>query len=111
VTAADLNGDGKMDAILGYDLDGIAVLLGNGDGTLQPPVNYDTTGLGNDVIIVSDLNLDGKLDLAVPSSLGTGPNVGVDIFWGNEPGAPTSGYSCNMILLHRLLQMRCLLLE
>jgi hypothetical protein len=86
VAAADLKGDGKMDAILGYELDGIAVLMGNGDGTLQPPVNYDTTGIGNDVIIVSDLNLDGKLDLAVPSSLGTGPTVGVDIFWGNGDG-------------------------
>jgi hypothetical protein len=39
VAAGDLNGDGKMDAVLGYDLSGIAVFLGNGDGTLQPPVN------------------------------------------------------------------------
>src|SRR5258708_4306491 len=48
VAAGDLNGDGKMDAILSYDLGGIAVLLGNGDGTLQPAVNYSTPGLSGD---------------------------------------------------------------
>jgi FG-GAP-like repeat/Abnormal spindle-like microcephaly-assoc'd, ASPM-SPD-2-Hydin/FG-GAP repeat len=80
VATGDLNRDGKMDAVLGYDLDGIAVLLGNGDGTLQSPVIYNTTGLGGGEVVVSDMNLDGKLDVAVPSG------VGVDIFWGNGDG-------------------------
>lgn len=70
-----------MDAVLGYDLDGIAVFLGNGDGTFQPAVNYDTTGLGSGEMVVEDLNLDGKLDVLVPS----GP-PGVDVFWGNGDG-------------------------
>ncbi len=85
VAAGDLNGDGKMDAVLGYDLGGVAVFLGNGDGTLHPPVNYDTTGIGNGKVVVSDLNLDGKLDVAVPSA-GLGSAEGFDVLWGNGDG-------------------------
>jgi hypothetical protein len=81
VAAGDLNGDGKMDAILSYDLGGIAVLLGNGDGTLQPAVNYSTTGLSGDELAVADLNLDGKLDVAIDAG------SGMDVFWGNGDGS------------------------
>ncbi len=81
VAAGDLNHDGKMDAVLAYDLSGVAVLLGNGDGTLQPAVNYDTTGgLSAIAPVVSDLNHDGKLDVAL------GAGLGVDVLWGNGDG-------------------------
>jgi hypothetical protein len=83
IAAGDLNGDGKMDAVLGYDLSGLAVFLGNGDGTLQPPVNYDTTGISY-YVSVHDFNLDGRLDVAVPAPEGSVP--GVDLFWGNGDG-------------------------
>ncbi|HYM76280.1 MAG TPA: FG-GAP-like repeat-containing protein [Candidatus Dormibacteraeota bacterium] len=81
VAAADLNGDGKMDAILSYDLGGVAVFLGNGDGTLQSPVQYATTGVSGEEVLVNDLNLDGKLDVAI------GAGDGVDVFWGNGDGS------------------------
>jgi len=84
VAAADLNGDGNMDAVLGYDLDGIAVFLGNGDGTFQPAIDYGTTGIGNGRVVVSDLNLDGTLDVGVPSA--SRGSEGVDVFWGKGDG-------------------------
>jgi hypothetical protein len=86
VAAGDLNRDGKMDAILSYDLGDIAILLGNGDGTLQPAVNYNTTGISADDVVVSDLNHDGKLDVAIASTDSLQTTGGMDVFWGNGDG-------------------------
>ena len=41
----------------------VSILLGNGDGTFQPAVQY-ATGNSPVAIAVADYNLDGKLDLA-----------------------------------------------
>ncbi|MBZ5707041.1 MAG: VCBS repeat-containing protein [Acidobacteriia bacterium] len=73
VNAGDFNNDGKPDLVVG-DLtycvaSVIYILLGNGDGTFQPPVSYavDKAGLLLS-IAVADFNGDGVEDLAVINS-------------------------------------------
>jgi len=68
---ADADGDGKLDVLVANVNTGgdgtVGVLLGNGDGTLQPVVTYDTGGSGglSQGLAVADLNGDRKPDLAV----------------------------------------------
>jgi hypothetical protein len=57
----DVNGDGKMDIVVGYS--GLStstqIYLGNGDGTLQSPINLSPAFDG----IAADFNNDGRTDL------------------------------------------------
>jgi hypothetical protein len=42
---------------------GVSILLGNGDGTFQPPVKFRVEG-GPTGLVTADFNHDGKPDLA-----------------------------------------------
>ena len=68
IITADFNADGYLDlAVAPYGNGGgqaIQVLLGNGDGTFQPPLNV-ATQVGPVSLTTGDFNGDGRLDLAV----------------------------------------------
>ena len=70
----------------------ITVLLGNGDGTFQPKLNYPGCPTGVAVkILLADFNRDGVTDVALGCSDGT--NGGLAILLGNGDGSfksPTS---------------------
>jgi hypothetical protein len=71
----DWNGDGYLDlAIANFIGDSVSVLLGNGDGTFQDPVEYPA-GDGCSWITAADFNTDGMDDLAVPSAEGNNVTV------------------------------------
>jgi uncharacterized protein (UPF0548 family) len=66
VSLADVNGDGKLDAIAAnWQSNTVTVLLGNGDGTFQTAVSYSSGGLQSNYIAAADVNADGKPDLIV----------------------------------------------
>jgi hypothetical protein len=62
LVAGDFNGDGNQDLAV-VSLEGLGILLGNGDGTFQPLVNI-RDAFGN-ALAVADFNGDGNLDLVV----------------------------------------------
>jgi FG-GAP-like repeat len=71
LVTADLNNDGKLDLAVAvqhvtFPENGLAVLLGNGDGTFQSAV---TSVAGDSLdVAANDFNGDGKVDLALTGS-------------------------------------------
>ena len=86
LAVADVNGDGKPDLVVGYSRC-VAILLGSGGGTFQPPVTYFSSSVV-DAVAVSDVNHDGKLDLAVAYECSDGlcADGGVGVLLGNGDG-------------------------
>ncbi len=76
VAIADVNGDGKPDLIVanqGCPSCGdafVSVLLGNGDGTFQNPLEFDSGGVFTIFAAVADVNHDGKPDIILANYYG-----------------------------------------
>jgi hypothetical protein len=91
VAAADFNGDGNLDVVIGgYLSDSVTVLLGDGAGGFSSSQVYSG---GTGPVVVADFNNDGKLD--VVSALFSGNGVAEFLGNGNGTFQPAQAYVCN----------------
>jgi hypothetical protein len=101
IAAPDFNGDGHLDlAVTFNNIDfgtpsGFSVLLGNGDGTFQTPVNHVVLPtMAQNYIAVGDMNHDGRPDIVL-SPLGTGVSY-VNVFLNNGKAEFSAPIQVNM---------------
>ena len=85
IASAYLDTDNNLDVVTGDAQQTISVLLGNGDGTFQPKVNYPGCPVGKAIkIVLEDFNRDGNTDVALGCS--DGASGGLVILLGNGDG-------------------------
>jgi len=93
IAVGDFNGDGELDlAVADQNCPNgitcgpgsVSILLGKGDGTFEPSVDYSTgsTGSGTYSVAVGDFNRDGKLDLVVANQASNN----ISVLLGNGDG-------------------------
>jgi Bacterial Ig-like domain (group 3)/FG-GAP-like repeat len=117
VAVADVNGDGKPDIVVVNQCAtnfASSVLLGNGDGTFQTAVTYDsgginTGGISTMSLAIADVNADGHPDLVVVNRCGSTNNfctghATVSVLRGNGDGTfqsavtyDTGGFYANAV--------------
>jgi hypothetical protein len=90
LAAGDFNQDGRADLVVANPgmiptkNGGFSLLLSNGDGTFQPPVNF-TAGDFPDSIAVADFNGDGNPDVVV-GNFGSSETPSVSVLLGDGKG-------------------------
>ena len=114
VAMADVDGDGKLDLLVSEQCNnnnscsnGVAsVLLGNGDGTFKPAVQYDSAGQNGFTIVAADVNGDGKPDLLIANECAQNNcnNASVSVLLGNGDGTfqAATAYPTNGLYVYSL---------